>query len=99
MTPGSALAASFCMMPASGRLSLSGGPPDPEPWHGRSVSDSESEELLKSTLSPVEDGAMMEGRMMPSPSSPTARRQVKAAIEKNQTLQSDISDIKYFNLA
>lgn len=54
-------------------MRLSGGPPDPKPWQGRSVSDSESEELLKSTLSAVEDGAMMEGRMMPSPSSPTVR--------------------------
>lgn len=74
MTPGSALAASFCMMPASGRFRLSGGPPAPEPWQGRSLSDSESEELLKSTLSAAEDGAIMEGRMIPSPSSPTARR-------------------------
>lgn len=73
VTPGSALAASFCMIPARGRLSLSGGPPAPRPWQGRSVSDSESEELLKSTLSPVEDGAMMEGRIMPSPSSPAVK--------------------------
>jgi len=74
VTPGNAFAASFCMMPARGRLSMSGAPPTPEPWQGRSVSDSESEELLKSTLSAVEDGAIMEGRMIPSPSSPTARR-------------------------
>lgn len=52
-------------------MSISGAPRVPKPWQGRSVSDSESEELLKSTLSPVEDGAMMEGRIMPSPSSPT----------------------------
>lgn len=74
VTLGSALAASFCIIPASGRLSLSGAPRIPELWHGRSVSDSESEELLKSTFSPVEDGAMMEGRIMPSPSSPTVMR-------------------------
>lgn len=53
---------------------MSGGPPALEPWQGRSVSDSESEELLKSTLSAVEDGAMMDGRMMPSPSSPTVKQ-------------------------
>lgn len=69
VTSGSDLAASFCMMPARGRFSWSGGPPDPNPWQGRSVSDSESEELLKSTLSAREDGAIIEGRMMPSPSS------------------------------
>lgn len=71
VTLGNALAASFCMIPARGRLSISGAPRVPKPWQGRSVSDSESEELLKSTLSTVEDGAMMEGRIMPSPSSPT----------------------------
>lgn len=74
MTPGRALAASFCMMPARGRLREVGGPPDPEPVEGRSVSDSESEELLKSTLSTREEGAMMEGRMIPSPSSPTVEK-------------------------
>lgn len=77
MTLGNALAASFCMMPARGSVSLSGGPKTPEPWQGRSVSDSESEELLKSTLSAVEDGAIIEGKMMPSPSSPTAKREAK----------------------
>lgn len=84
MTPGSALAASFCMMPARGRLSLSGGPPAPKPWQGRSVSDSESEELLKSTLSAVEDGAMMEGRIMPSPSSPTVMRDSDRSQQQNR---------------
>lgn len=74
MTSGSALAASFCMMPARGRLSWSGGPPDPKPWQGRSVSDSESDELLKSTFSVIEDGAIIEGKMMPSPSSGAKKR-------------------------
>lgn len=92
MTPGSALAASFCIMPASGRLSRSGGAPDPGPWHGRSVSDSESEELLKSTLSPVEDGAMMEGKMMPSPSSPTTRRDNDRS-KSSREIQTSPSDI------
>lgn len=49
-------------------------PLPPEPCEGRSASDSESDELLKSTFSAAEDGAMMEGRMMPSPSSPTTEK-------------------------
>lgn len=82
MTSGSALAASLCMMPARGRVSRSGGPPAPKPWQGRSVSDSESEELLKSTLSAAEDGAIIEGSMMPSPSSPAMMRQEQITVEK-----------------
>lgn len=50
------------------------GPLPPGPCKGRSASDSESDELLKSTFSAAEDGAMMEGRMMPSPSSPTTEK-------------------------
>lgn len=69
VTLGNCLVASRCMIPARGSVSLpsldsaclaSWGP----------ISDSESELLLKSTLSEAaEEGAMMEGKMIPSPSS------------------------------
>lgn len=75
VTLGNCLVASRCMIPARGSVSLpsldsaclaSWGP----------ISDSESELLLKSTLSEAaEEGAMMEGKMIPSPSSDTTIEQ------------------------
>lgn len=64
------------MMPARGRVRHFC-PPVPEPWDGRSLSLSLSDELLKSTLSPTDDGAMIEGRMIPSPSSLTEHRKCR----------------------
>lgn len=57
------------MIPASGKVSFpSFDSAFLESWE--LVSDSESEELLKSIFSKaVEEGAMMEGKMIPSPSS------------------------------
>jgi hypothetical protein len=90
------------MMPARGKLRQAGEPPDPGPADGLSVSDSESEELLKSTLSTREEGAMMEGRMIPSPSSPTvdntiAYTRVRAPL-MSANLLTCILDIKYINI-
>lgn len=65
------------MIPASGSVRLLSWPGPPDPRGVRSVSDSESEELLNSTFSVSEEGAIMEGRIIPSPSSGTVKRQQK----------------------